>query len=281
MRPSNGTRARLPLAALAARAGARQRGIQIGPRIRVGGSVGHFGEQLKQNLGQVAKIAAVPASFVNPGLGALLAVGGRALHTNEGAAGVGDLVGAGLKNYATGKVGSAVLGGVKRALPAVAGAIAGSGAGGGGGALPTTDVNGAGMIPGGPDFDPASGGASGGGGALEGLGALLPHAKDGSIDWMQLGAGGLAALQGYQSAQAAGRAGDLENQALAHANELWSAGAPLREQGMASILNPRRVPLGDVYRDPTNPFAPAPAASAPMAATPRLGNPLRRPVRLP
>lgn len=271
-------RSRLDVVALSRQAGDRRRGIQIGPRIRVGGSVGHFGEQLKQQVGHAAQIAAVPVSFVNPGLGAALAVGGRALHTNEGAAGIGDLVGAGVKNYATGKLGNLALSGVKRALPLAGSLIGRAGGGGAGGAAAdATDVSGAGMIPGGPDFDPSSGGGNGAPDLLGSLGGLLPHGKDGGIDWMQLGAAGLAGLQGYQSAQAAGRAGDLEEQALAHANELWAAGAPLRERGMAGILNPTRTPLDDVYQDPTNPFVRKKATPAPIAGA----TPLRRPLRLP
>lgn len=291
MQAPNVRRARYSPAAHSRQVSLWRRGIQIGPRIRVGGDLGRLGESIKQNVGQAAKIAAVPVSFVNPALGAALAVGGRALHTNEGAAGIGDLVGAGVKNYATGQIGGKLLAGVKRALPTAAGAagglLGGGSSGGGGGAEGDPGV----FIPGGagdvgqlPDGTP-SGGGGGIWDTIAGIGRrVLPTGKDGGIDWLQLGAGGLAALQGYNSAQAAGRAGDLENEALAHTRELWESGKPLREQGMAGILNPRKVALDDVYSDPTNPFAQRPAPSvpgAPPGGPPKFSPPPARPTPLP
>jgi hypothetical protein len=266
----NTIRARLSPARLSA-ARVSRRGWQIGPRIRVGGTLGAIGEGVKQNLGQVAKIAAVPVSFVNPALGAALAVGGRALHTNEGAAGVGDLVGAGVKNYATGKIGSAVLGGVRRALPAIGGAIAGRAVGGG---APATDVNGGSMIPGGPDFDPSSGGAGGGGGmpweqilaAVTGGGTQ----GGGGIDWgsllgkvggfvkdngLDLAMAGLATAQGVNAAKASSRAGGFQDKAINLAEQNWAAGAPLRAAGTTRLLTPKAANLSSVYTDPSNPFA--------------------------
>lgn len=78
--------------------------MQIGPKIRVGGTLGKIGQGLKEGVGKVAKTVAPIASFINPGLGAVLAAGGTALDTSHGGVSLGKTLASGLGAYSMGKV---------------------------------------------------------------------------------------------------------------------------------------------------------------------------------
>jgi hypothetical protein len=83
----------------------------------------------------------------------------------------------------------------------------------------------------------------------------VPTTPDGGIDWLKWAGLALAGYSAYNAAKSSGQAGQLTDQAIGHAKELWTAGEPLRAQGMASILTPRKVNLSSVYADQSNPFA--------------------------
>ncbi len=239
MADTRNTRSRLSVARLSQQASSARRGIQIGPRIRVGGTLGKIGESVKQHAGQVAKIASVPLSFMNPALGAALAAGGRALHTNEGAAGLGDLAGAAGKAYALGKVGQGIGGALKGA-----GSI-GSKLGSLGGALkqgiPAIKSLAGGNMPNIPGLP----------GGFDAMGVL----------------GGIDAVRQQQQAR------DTQNKAMQYATDSYDARQPLRTQGMAGMLNPKAPPaLAAIQRNKGNHYgAPqAPASVAPLSVLKRL-----------
>lgn len=80
-----------------------RRGIQIGPRIRVGGTLGKIGQDIKIGTGKVLSNPIVEGGlgFINPALGAAAGGLGRALDTSGGSVGIGDIVkGAGIGGLA-------------------------------------------------------------------------------------------------------------------------------------------------------------------------------------
>jgi predicted phage tail protein len=283
----NTMRGRLSPARLsAARVG--RRGFQIGPKIRIGGTVGKIGQSVKEGVGKVAKVAALPVSFFNPAIGAALAAGGKALDTTDGGSSLGDLALAGAKTYGMGKVAGPLvraipgmgsigdkLGGLAKALPGV-GSIMGSG-GGMTGAPSSSGIPGDGVyIPGGagdvgqlPVGTPSGGGmpweqilsAATGGGTQGGsggidwgsiLGNVGGFVKDNGLD---LAMAGLATAQGVNAAKASQRAGGFQDKAINLAEQNWAAGAPLRAAGTTRLLTPKATNLSAVYTDPANPFA--------------------------
>lgn len=79
--------------------------MQIGPKIRIGGSVGKVGQNIKLAAGKAAKQAAPFVSFINPALGAGLAAAGTGLDTSHGGVSPLDIVKTGGLNYLGGKIG--------------------------------------------------------------------------------------------------------------------------------------------------------------------------------
>jgi hypothetical protein len=99
---------------------AASRGIQIGPKIRVGGTIGHIGQSIKEDVGKLAHNPLVDAglSFI-PGVGpiaaGLIAATGRALDTSGGGVGVGDVLKSGVEGYGAAKVGGLLKSGLSTA----------------------------------------------------------------------------------------------------------------------------------------------------------------------
>ena len=92
------------------------RGFQIGPRIRVGGTLGKIGQKAKIGLGKLEKTIAPAAMFI-PGFGPALAAGleasGNVLDTSNGGLHMNNLPGVALKTagmYAGGKLAGALEG---------------------------------------------------------------------------------------------------------------------------------------------------------------------------
>lgn len=118
------------------------------------------------------------------------------------------------------------------------------------------------------------GGGQGGGigndilGGLRKLGSGLSGGQNGGINFGNLAIGGLAGYQALNAANASKRAGQLSDKALAMAESRYNAAAPLREQGMAHLLNPQRPDLTSVYQDASNPFAVRKLAPPAPALTP-------------
>lgn len=116
--PRGARRARSDAMAPSARAASR--GIQIGPRIRVGGTIGHIGQQIKLGVGKLAHNPLVDAGLsLIPGVGPLaaaaIAATGRALDTSGGGVGVGDILKSGVEGYGAAKVGGLLKSGLSAA----------------------------------------------------------------------------------------------------------------------------------------------------------------------
>jgi hypothetical protein len=235
--------------------------VQIGPKIRIGGTLGKIGQDIKEGAGKVAKAAAPVVSLFNPAIGAALGAAGTALDTSGGAVSLGDV----LKN------------GGMAAIPGIAGKALGV----------LQNVPGAGSI---ADLIRGAGntvsnlpGADAIGGALGKLGGLVPRNADGSPDWAkiaQLGAVAIPAIQGYSDAQAANRRAaqqyDVANKAqtaqLDYANGLLASAAPVRDASSAALLArirggaPAAPNLSGLLTAGSNPFG---ARYAPLVAPPR------------
>lgn len=139
----------------------------------------------------------------------------------------------------------------------------------GGGAVPQRRPVGQGTVPGynnpvsAPSGDADMGGGTDWAAILSSLaGTAGNFAKEHGVD---LAAGGLAAWQMANAAEASRKAGKYQDAAIRGAKDRWATQEPLRKAGIAGMLNPERPDLTDVYTDPTNPFA----------------TPIRRPVRTP
>ena len=67
--------------------------------------------------------------------------------------------------------------------------------------------------------------------------------------------GGLAAFQSAQAGHASARAGAMADKATSLAEQNWTAGKQLRDQGLAGMTGPSHVDFSASFNDPTNPFA--------------------------
>jgi hypothetical protein len=255
-------------------------GIQIGPRIRVGGSIGKAAQSAKIGLGKVAKAAAPIAGFINPALGGVLGGLGTIADTSKGKVGLGQIASAG---------GAALLPGVAK----VAGKIPGvSGMGGMLGKIPgVSKVGGLAKRVAGSQFGKDMGTAlkntaetildpvAQAGGAMGD--ALTGGGGGPSMDTM-LGLAGTA-----DAAIQRQKATDLENQGLNRIRGAYDAKAGLREQGIQGMMRPEGDPnaaLANTYRrDTGNPYDLPPVAPAAPAGPggPSGGVPPVRPVPRP
>jgi hypothetical protein len=92
-----------------------RRGIQIGPRIRVGGTLGKIGQKVKIGAGKVLANPVVDTAlaFV-PGVGPGVAAGARALgtalDTSHGSVGLGTIAKNGIEQYALNKAATSIPG---------------------------------------------------------------------------------------------------------------------------------------------------------------------------
>lgn len=230
--------------------------MQIGPRIRVGGTAGKIGQAVKTGVGKVAQKAAPVVSFFNPMLGAAVGAAGDALDTTDGAFDFGKAAKGAITNYGIGKAGQAVKGAL-------------SSAGGAGGLLSSAKklaTGGAGQV-----VSKLTGGAGGD--------------RSGVVDKLLLGAG-IAASAADQKRQR-----DMQNKAANYATGSYDARAGLRDKGLAMALNNHKEDLSGVFSDAGNPYdvqkrkpvaAPAVASAPPgrigLTRMPTLGTqvPLRR-----
>lgn len=230
-----------------------RRGIQIGPRIRIGGTLGKIGQKVKIGAGKVAKIAAPVASFVNPGLGAILGAAGTALDTSKGGVGLGQIAMSGAMNYGLGKAVGKIPG-VGKLGSSIASKIPGGGR--------VADLLGkVGKMGGGL---PGVGGAEGGGGGwMDKLGGFLGEHGD-----QLLTAGALASSYGTEKANR-----ELRERAMGYATGSYDQRAPLRAAGMAGALNPERPNLSGIFANPGNAYArPGTATRVPITDRLRTGS---------
>ena len=194
-----------------------RRGFQIGPKIRIGGTLGHIGQQAKLGLGKVEK-AIAPAVAMIPGIGPLVAAGlnvnGNMLDTSNGGihtiGDVGKIAGStalDLLPAGLGKVGS-----LAQSIPGVQGI---------GNAL--------GSIPGASQIGGAlkSAAGSGIGQALSGLA--------GDAGSFLTGNGGMNALgvaQGINAARLQQKSNQYATNAMGDVNASYNERAPLRAQAL-------------------------------------------------
>lgn len=225
-------------------------GIQIGPRIRIGGSIGKFGQNLKVGAGKLLKTVAPAASFI-PGVGPLAAAGlaaaGTAMDTSKGRVGLGDIAGAGVKSYGVGRAagllskipGVGAIGEKLSGIPGVgrAGQILGGVRDKVSDVLPNLPdgMNSINDIPG---YGRAKQMLTGGGGG-EGGGMSV-------MDKILLG-GTIAA-----TAEDAMRRRGFEDRAIGHAEGSYNSRAPLRGRALAMLEKDVRPDHSGLFADPGN-----------------------------
>lgn len=204
-----------------------RRGFQIGPRIRVGGSIGKAGQKLKEGAGKVLSnkyvdmgLSLIPG--VGPGLAAAANATGHVLDTsNGGIHSAGDLGRIAL-DAGTVYAGSKALGSAKNAFST--GGIKELGK--------KVAVGGVKKLTGGGG---AQGGADGG--------------RSSVLDALLLG-GTVAASTADKLRQQ-----KMQDQARDYATGSYDARAGLRSKGIADMLNPTKADLSDVFASQGNPYA--------------------------
>jgi len=204
-------------------------GFQIGPKIRIGGTLGKIGQNVKVSVGKALENPMVDAALqmipgVGPAVSALAGGLGTAFDTSGGSRSLGDILKGGATGFAAGKVGSFLpdIGGLSGV-----GSDINSGLGGINGLV--TKIPGVsglgdaiGKIPGGiSTIGKALAGGSGGGT----LGGLTP---------LDIALGGAQAIN---AASLQKKANDLTNSAKNYATNAYDANAPLRDAGRSGMLN--------------------------------------------
>lgn len=211
--------------------------MQIGPRIRIGGSVGKVGQKLKIGAGKVLSKSAPLVSFINPAWGAAAGAVGDALDTTDGRFDIGRAAMNAGKSYGMGKIGGKVL----KKIPGVdklAGKTPGvsSIAGGLRNKIPGGDQIGNAL----EAMQSVDGPLSLGGeepGRFRRLGDFLSANKDDILDY----AGALgSAYQGYQE-------GEREDELFKRNRAEFERLRPLRDAGMQGLMNTTRPDLSSMF----------------------------------
>lgn len=231
--------------------------MQIGPRIRVGGSIGKGAQKLKENVGKVASNPWVQAGLgaltMNPLLVAGAAAAGRAADTTKGRVGLGDLAKAGMKGGVAGYAGSAVGGLTRGAMALHAGTGAGYGtiAGEMGKAAGKKLLGGGGAVLSGAKKLLAGGGTDDDGhfGLAGDLAGKLTGGDHGGIlDKLLLGAGVATSAIDRKHQQ------DAQNRAAQYATDSYDSRAGLREKGLDQAMHNSSPDLSGVFSDSGNPY---------------------------
>lgn len=204
-------------------------GFQIGPKIRVGGTLGKIGQNVKIATGKALSNPIVDAALnfvpgVGPGLAAGLATAGKALDTSHGSVSLGSLAKTGGASYLGGKLLSHIPGADK--LKSTLGGLPGVSA--------VTDfLHGHANPQVGPDGQPL---APGSGDQMGDTGS--PGAVQGIMDFLKnhgdalLGAAGTVNA-GIQQGKASGLMQEAKDQAL----RSYDTRAPLRTGGVTAMTN--------------------------------------------
>lgn len=195
-----------------------RRGIQIGPRIRIGGSVGKLGQKAKLATGKVLSnkiVQGVVGATLGPWAAAAAGGLGKALDTSEGRVGLSDLAKGTAVGGVSGLAGMGVKNIGKSLLSKGVGAI---GTGGGGG---VTDA---------VTSDPSR---------FRSVGGFLKDNARTIADYGKLGEG---IYDRYQ-----------ENQDRNRADQEYASARPLRDAAMAGLLDTSRPDVSSVFADPMNP----------------------------
>lgn len=210
--------------------------MQIGPRIRVGGTAGKIGQKLKIGAGKVAQPLGKVVSLVNPGLGTAISTVGDALDTTDGKFNIGRAAGNAALQYGAGRVLDKIPG-VSKVGHAIGDKL--------GGMVPDAiksqvqsigdklNIHGAGDL-----IDRAKGAGSDLLGQIPGYVKAHPDAI----------LGGLATLDLANQRRGAT---DLENRGLNRLQRAYDERAGLRQQGVAGMSRPEEdygAQLSGVYR---------------------------------
>lgn len=234
--------------------------MQIGPRIRVGGTLGKIGQQAKIGVGKLAQPIGQAVSLVNPALGTAISTAGDVLDTTDGKFSVGKAAKNAVFQYGVGKTGDLLrkIPGANRVLSPIqnlrdklpegvreAGtSVAHSVFGGSSGDEKLPPVQIGHDAQGNPIYNPgqgpdASSGQSGGGGFWN----FLSKHKDDILDY------GKAAEDIYGRY----RRVKAEDKANKLAEQDYLARKPLRDASIAAFLDTSRPDLSSVFADPQNP----------------------------
>lgn len=216
-----------------------RRGIQLGPRIRIGGSLGALGQKAKVGTGKVLSnkiVQGVIGATAGPWAAAAAGAAGKALDTSRGRVGIGDLAKGGVTGGISGLAGM----GVKNAV----GSIARHGVKGAVGSGLSTAKR---LV---------SGGGSDGTGRFGMAGDLVGRFGGGDddggrssvLDALLLG-GGIAA-----SAADRKRQQDMQNRAAKYATDSYDSRAGLREKGLQMAMDDSTQDLSSLFADPGNPY---------------------------
>lgn len=235
--------------------------MQIGPRIRIGGTVGQIGQKVKLGAGKVLSnpiVDGVAGAFLGPAAAAGLGGLGRALDTSGGSVGVGDIAGGALRGGVAGYAGSKLGGILKGGIGGIANSVGGASSAAG-------DVDMGGSAAG------EAGGASGGSGWWDkAKGLLLGGGNDGQGnlgvlgDWLgkanaATGGGsgldkGLLIAAIADAAATKKRQTDLQNKGLEYATDAYSAKQPLRHRGLELMQDETAPDLSSIFVNPKNPY---------------------------
>jgi hypothetical protein len=275
---------------LAASSRGERRGFQIGPKIRIGGTIGKIGQDIKEGAGKVLSNPLVDTAlaFV-PGVGPGLAAGARglgtALDTSNGSVGLGDILKNTAEQYGIGKVATSLPGLVKSGASGIAKAGASVlGIGGSSGSS-------GGTVPGGTWYDPETG---------EQVPAGTPGAIESPDDYVQPSSGflddikkaitsggdvlgainkatgggslidkGLLAAAVADAAATKQRQESLQDKGLSYATDAYDAMKPLRQQGL-SMLQQQTAPDLSFVANAQNPYTRSPNIAPLSGKTPIL-----------
>ena len=205
--------------------------MQIGPRLRVGGTLGKVGQKVKIGVGKAAQPIGKVVSIFNPGLGTAISTAGDVLDTTDGKFNFGKAAKNAAIQYGVGKVANSVLGklrgtpdlsGIDQAKDYVSGINVGSGG-----------VSQAGhVLSMGDRFR-----------SLGDVGSFLSKHKNDILDYGQAAED----IYGkYRQTQA-------QDEAMKLAKQRYAENAPLRARGRELLLDESRPDLSAVFADPNNP----------------------------
>jgi hypothetical protein len=233
-----------------------RRGIQLGPRVRIGGTIGKIGQQVKVAAGKIASnpfVEGIAGATLGPGAAAAVGALGKALDTSHGSVGAGSIAGGGLQGYGAGKLGGIVKNGLNSVI----------------GGAPTDGASGSTSI-----IDRLKGLVTGGGADGTGNFGLA-----GDIGGKLLGGGGgaggpggsfldKALLAGSIASNAADRERQqgVQNRAIDYTTGSYDARAPLRARALASLSTDQAAPdLSSIFENPGNAYDRARRGMPPLA----------------
>jgi len=245
------------------------RRFQIGPRIRVGGTLGKIGQNIKIGAGKVASnpiVQGIAGATLGPGAAAAIGGLGKVLDTSHGSVGVGDIAGGAIKGGAAGYAGSKLGSAVKSGIGSLPGALGSSGSDG---EMPMGMGNPDGSAaPAGGDsswWEKAKGVFSGPGNDGQGNFGVLGDLSGKGGDLLgkgqeMLGGGGGTGLDKalllamiVDAAAKAKRQRELEDKGLAYATDAYDAKHPLRMQGL-SMMQSQQTPDLSFLNNAANPY---------------------------